>query len=185
MQHISKKQIKHWEHKLVTYVYNHCNICNILIYFCNIHIKHLQHTYETSERLKRLKHAFCNVREAEAGRFQPSRSEPAASGGAPVAVREHHHHQHRAWLGWAGDARDGRSEEQLQRRRASTTTTSATGTGLGSARRVEHAVAVQARQRSHGGARHDGDSRVGSRMGAGAAAFRDESESGVFFSNVG
>jgi hypothetical protein len=30
-------------------VYNHCNICNISIYFCNIHMKHLQHTSEISE----------------------------------------------------------------------------------------------------------------------------------------
>jgi hypothetical protein len=27
----------------------HCNICIIPIYFCNIHIKHLQHAYETLE----------------------------------------------------------------------------------------------------------------------------------------
>jgi hypothetical protein len=33
-------------------VYNHCNICNIPIYFCNIHMKHLQYTYETSETLE-------------------------------------------------------------------------------------------------------------------------------------
>jgi hypothetical protein len=39
-----KKQMKHWEHKLATYVYNHCDIYNILIYFCN--------TYETSETLE-------------------------------------------------------------------------------------------------------------------------------------
>jgi hypothetical protein len=31
------------------YVYNHCNICNIPIYFCNIHLKLLQHTSETLE----------------------------------------------------------------------------------------------------------------------------------------
>jgi hypothetical protein len=33
-------------------VYNHCNIYNILIYFCNIHLKQLQHTSKTSETLK-------------------------------------------------------------------------------------------------------------------------------------
>jgi hypothetical protein len=44
--------MKHWEEKLATYVYNHCNICNIPMYFCNIHMKHLQHTYETSETLE-------------------------------------------------------------------------------------------------------------------------------------
>jgi hypothetical protein len=34
--------MEHWKHKFATYVYNHCNICNILIYLCNIHTKHLQ-----------------------------------------------------------------------------------------------------------------------------------------------
>jgi hypothetical protein len=29
-----------------------CYICNILIYFCNIHMKHLQHTSGTSETLE-------------------------------------------------------------------------------------------------------------------------------------
>jgi hypothetical protein len=47
-----KRQMKHWEQKLVTSVYNHCNICNIPIYFCNIHMRHLQHIYETSETLE-------------------------------------------------------------------------------------------------------------------------------------
>jgi hypothetical protein len=41
--------MKHLERTLATYVYNHCNKCNITIYFCNIHIKHLQHTSETIE----------------------------------------------------------------------------------------------------------------------------------------
>ena len=40
------------EHTIETYVYSHCNMCNILIYFCNIDIKHLQHTSETSEILE-------------------------------------------------------------------------------------------------------------------------------------
>jgi len=43
--------MKHWEEKLATYVYNHCNICNIPNYFCNIHMKYLQHTSETSKTL--------------------------------------------------------------------------------------------------------------------------------------
>ena len=33
--------MKQWKQKLATYVYNHYNICNILIYFCNIRVKHL------------------------------------------------------------------------------------------------------------------------------------------------
>jgi hypothetical protein len=40
-------QMKNWEQKLTTYTYNHFNICNISIYFCNIHVKHLQYTSET------------------------------------------------------------------------------------------------------------------------------------------
>ena len=52
MQHASelkksmhvKEQMKYWRQTLTTYVYNHCNICNIPIYFCNIGIKQLQHT---------------------------------------------------------------------------------------------------------------------------------------------
>ena len=43
------KQMKHSEHTLETYVYSHCNMCNISIYFCNILMKHLQHTSKTSE----------------------------------------------------------------------------------------------------------------------------------------
>jgi hypothetical protein len=53
-----KTQMKHRELTFATYVHNHCNICNILIYFCNIHLKHLQHTSETSETLKTY---ACNV----------------------------------------------------------------------------------------------------------------------------
>ena len=49
---MSEKQVKHWEQKIITYVYNHCNICNISIYFCNINMKHLQHISQTSETLK-------------------------------------------------------------------------------------------------------------------------------------
>jgi hypothetical protein len=51
--------MKHWEQTLATYVYNHCNICNISIYFCNTHIKHLQHTLKHLKHLKhRLQHAL-------------------------------------------------------------------------------------------------------------------------------
>jgi hypothetical protein len=41
----------HWEKTLATYVYNHCNICDIPIYFCNVYLKHLQHTFKTFETL--------------------------------------------------------------------------------------------------------------------------------------
>ena len=60
MQHSDKtrtcnihlKQLKYLEQTLATYVYSHCNICNILIYFCNIRMKHLQHISETLETLE-------------------------------------------------------------------------------------------------------------------------------------
>jgi hypothetical protein len=47
-----KKQVKHLEQTLETYVYSHYNMYNITIYFCNIKMKHLQHPdkiYETLE----------------------------------------------------------------------------------------------------------------------------------------
>jgi hypothetical protein len=54
-----KKQMKHLEQTLVTYMYSHCNICNIPIYFCNISMTHLQHTSETSETFEIY---ACNMR---------------------------------------------------------------------------------------------------------------------------
>jgi hypothetical protein len=39
--------------------YNHCNICDIPIYFYNIHIKLIQHTSETTETLETY---VCNMR---------------------------------------------------------------------------------------------------------------------------
>jgi hypothetical protein len=56
MQHSDKhicnirleKQTKHG-HILTTYVYNHRNIYNIQIYFCNIRMKNLQRTSKTSD----------------------------------------------------------------------------------------------------------------------------------------
>ena len=47
-----ENEMKHLEHKLETYMYSHCNTCNIPIYFCNIKMKHLQHLDETSETLE-------------------------------------------------------------------------------------------------------------------------------------
>jgi hypothetical protein len=65
-------------------MYNHCNICNILIYFCNIRMKHLKHTYGTYEILETYAH---NMGKPRAGRFQSSGSKPAS--------HEHHHYHHR------------------------------------------------------------------------------------------
>ena len=47
-----ENEMKHLEHTLKTYVYSHHNMCNILIYFCNIKMIHLQYPDETSETLK-------------------------------------------------------------------------------------------------------------------------------------
>jgi hypothetical protein len=46
------------ERTLAICVYNHCNMCNITIYFCNIHMKHLQHISKTSETIETY---FCNM----------------------------------------------------------------------------------------------------------------------------
>jgi hypothetical protein len=48
--------MKHLEHTLETYVYSHCNVYNIPIYFCNTNIKHLQHT---SEKLETYVYIMC------------------------------------------------------------------------------------------------------------------------------
>jgi hypothetical protein len=44
--------MKHLKPTLKTYVYRHCNIYNILIYFYNIDVKHLHHTTKMSEILE-------------------------------------------------------------------------------------------------------------------------------------
>ena len=41
-RNIQVKHLKHLENTLATYVYSHCNICNI-------QMKHLQHTFETAK----------------------------------------------------------------------------------------------------------------------------------------
>ena len=51
-----RRQMKHLRHAfeiLATYVYNHCNICNI-------HKKQLKHTFETNETLET---CACNMSE--------------------------------------------------------------------------------------------------------------------------
>jgi hypothetical protein len=44
--------MKYLECTFETYVYGHCYVCNIPIYFCNIDIQHLQHTSKISKTLK-------------------------------------------------------------------------------------------------------------------------------------
>jgi hypothetical protein len=48
MEHLNKHLQLMFEidETLETCMYNHINICNIYIYFCNIQIKHLQHKFE-------------------------------------------------------------------------------------------------------------------------------------------
>jgi hypothetical protein len=53
------KTMKHYEQMLAIYMYSHCNMCNIPIYFCNIHMKYLQHTSKTSKTLEAY---ACNMR---------------------------------------------------------------------------------------------------------------------------
>ena len=76
-------EVKHWEQKLTTYVYTHYNMCNILIYFCNIHIKHLQHSNATSETLKIYS---CNMGFAWTNGGMPARRSTAAHGPCCAAV---------------------------------------------------------------------------------------------------
>jgi hypothetical protein len=51
--------MRHLEQTLETYMYSHCNMCNITVYFCNIKMKHLQHLDETSKTLEHTKLATC------------------------------------------------------------------------------------------------------------------------------
>jgi ABC-type lipopolysaccharide export system ATPase subunit len=52
--------MKHLEPTFEIYVYNHCNMYNIIpIYFCNIDVKHLQHISKTSKTLETY---ACNMR---------------------------------------------------------------------------------------------------------------------------
>jgi hypothetical protein len=43
--------MKYLEHTFETYVYSHCNMCNIRIYFCNTDTKHLQHAFSAQHLL--------------------------------------------------------------------------------------------------------------------------------------
>ena len=85
------KQIKHLEHILETFVYSHCNLCNIPMYVCSIDIKHLQHTFKTSETLEniRLQHVLssqCHLAALTNGGSSLRSSTPVQRSGA-AAVR--------------------------------------------------------------------------------------------------
>ena len=80
--------MKHLEHTLETYVYSHCNMNNILIYFCNIKMKHLQHQDETSETLETYS---CNMGFAWTNGGTLTRRSMTAHGlGCAVAARATH-----------------------------------------------------------------------------------------------
>jgi hypothetical protein len=53
-----KKQMKHLKQTLATYMFSHCNICDIPIYFCNIYTKPLQHISEISTTTETY---ICNI----------------------------------------------------------------------------------------------------------------------------
>jgi hypothetical protein len=78
-----ENEMKHLEHKLETYVYSYCNICNISIYFCNINMKHLQHSDETS---KTLEIYSCNMGFAWTNGATPARRSMATHGPHCAAV---------------------------------------------------------------------------------------------------
>jgi hypothetical protein len=50
--YVYNKQMKYWGYTLATYMYNHYNIYNITIYFCNIPMKQLKHTSGKTETLE-------------------------------------------------------------------------------------------------------------------------------------
>jgi hypothetical protein len=93
--------------------------------------------------------------------------EPAASGGAraPLASstsgkREHHCHQHRAWVGRAGGARDGRVREAhaTGREQAAAAADGACGSSGGSAVHVQDGAATRCCDRGGGGGRDKDES---------------------------
>jgi hypothetical protein len=59
------------------------NICNIPIYFCNIHMKHLQHNSKTSKTLEniRLQHVLSANPGRRVGRWGTVRRDPALGRG--------------------------------------------------------------------------------------------------------
>jgi hypothetical protein len=80
-------------------VYNHYNICNISICFCNIRIKHLQHTSKTSETFRMY---ACNMHQVPCSlrhRLHQDAQTLLLGPVAPIVVigREHTHGGH-GWL---------------------------------------------------------------------------------------
>jgi hypothetical protein len=73
-------------------LWNTCSICNILIYFCNIHIKHLQHVSETYVCNMRFQHSiFLLLRNGGSSACGFHRWRACRSGGEDCGERE-------AWL---------------------------------------------------------------------------------------
>jgi hypothetical protein len=76
--------MKYLEQTLATYVYSNCNICSILIYFCNIHMKHFQHTSKTSETLATCVFTLFLQYDVEQNRGTTGSGQPATEDGAHV-----------------------------------------------------------------------------------------------------
>jgi hypothetical protein len=74
--------MKHLEQTLATYVYNHYNMCNITIYFCNIYMKYLQHISETYS----LQHALSRNIFLLLGRMEARRCVVFTEGSSPAAL---------------------------------------------------------------------------------------------------
>jgi hypothetical protein len=108
-----KKQIQQlWKQKLATYMHNHCNISNILIYFCNIYMKPLQHTSETSKTLETY---TCNI-------FTLLPDDAKQSGELPVStsrwlrmVARHGSGQLHLCLAWSGHSGSLMSRTEVER----------------------------------------------------------------------
>ena len=114
--------MKHLEQTLATYVYSHCSICNIPIYFCNTDIKHLQHTSETSETY------VCNMRfqrnifllHRNGGSLACGVNQWRARGGAELAapVENRHRGSTRCGSRGEGEAKVAASGVSCHRKRA-------------------------------------------------------------------
>jgi hypothetical protein len=69
--------MKHLERTLEAYMYSHCSMSNIPVYFCNIKIKHSQHLDKT---LKTLETYSCNMGFACMNGGTPARRSTTAHG---------------------------------------------------------------------------------------------------------
>jgi hypothetical protein len=83
-KHSSEKTNKIFRADACNIVYSNCNIYNIPIYFCNIHMKHFQHTSETSETLATCVFTLFLPYDVEQSRGTTGSSQLVAEDGAHV-----------------------------------------------------------------------------------------------------